>query len=153
MMTCSCSGGRRQACTTAAQLGLEPAGAKLRAHAQAEASVVSERVELFADKLGSVAGGVVAMSQDLRRDLRRGPGSRTLEQLSHRRAVEGLVVERRFVPELDAERVELDDAMEVRRWSEAAVVAQVEQEADRARARESIPCTASTALSSFSAAC
>jgi hypothetical protein len=62
-----------------------------------------------------------------------GPGSKSLEQLSHRQAVERLLVERGFVAELDAERVELDNAVEVRRWSESAVLEQVEQEADRVR--------------------
>jgi hypothetical protein len=51
----------------------------------------------------------------------------------------GLLIERRLVPELGAERVELGDAIEIRRWSESVVVEQIEQKADRVRAREVDP--------------
>jgi hypothetical protein len=61
-------------------------------------------------------------------------------------------VERRFVVKLDAERVELDDAVEVRRWTEAAVVEQVEQEAIEWVRGKSTPLAARTAWSSLSAA-
>jgi hypothetical protein len=68
-----------------------------------------------------------------------GPGSKTVEQLTRRRTVERLLVERHLVPELHGEGIELSDAVEIRRWSESVVVEQVEQEADRVRAREIDP--------------
>jgi len=83
----------------------------------------------------------------------RGPGSKTLEQLSHRRAVERLVVEWRFVPELDAERVELDDAMEVRGGARPRSSSRSSRKRIECVRGKSILCAARTALSSFSAAC
>lgn len=47
------------------------------------------------------------------RDVRDCPGSNTVEQLPHRRAVERLLSERCLVPELDAEGIELRDSVEI----------------------------------------
>lgn len=69
------------------------------------------------------------------RNLTGRPLAKMLEQLSHRRAVERLLVERCLVAELDAEGVELGDAVELNRWGESVVGEKIEQEAKRVRSR------------------